>query len=523
MTDKPRSLRLWQSPLAYRKIFDGDIAECQKALGQAQAKLKFMLGNHPGTTSTTYIHIPGVTVHIDTRPNRIRIVAEGGLVVYIPDREAEEMPFPPTTLPISDNDFGYYNVGSIVFKSSTTQEKSKALSKGVFSTDRLYFPTADVLQVPIKEYWISGNKTTLVNLQRFFVTPSFHQFCVVNKRLVNTLGTIISTGNMQTGRVVSVSAVSGVIYIVQRSTNGTHVSGTTFTNVVHHYHISAINYFGEQIMPPTLMFDVEIGTTFGGTGELFSFGAFDGTGKTFLLLTVAEKTPAEQAASASRNVIRQCKVSVVFEGSEIITSVTPSIVYTLTFPFISDPEEVPQPKFIKPLFYHDRMIFQKHDGFLSGEENNAVIRLYEVVNGDIVDLGINNEDMKAHITNPTAFVSHYLFASISHDIYVCLLGDHPGPGPYQPYDAIIKYKGEMILSRDIPITGSPNPNVNGIDIVPRMAFNGKIFVMSLGYYTLSIGMNKVGGLPDIKRQERVDHTTRTDLGFTPLPTSIAMI
>lgn len=99
MADKSRNSRPWQSPLAYQKLFEGDISECQKALGQAQAKLKFMLANHPGTSSTTYIHLPGVTVHIDTRPNRIRISAEGGLLVTMSDWLSAMGAYPDASLP----------------------------------------------------------------------------------------------------------------------------------------------------------------------------------------------------------------------------------------------------------------------------------------------------------------------------------------------------------------------------------------------------------------------------------------
>lgn len=68
-----RDSRLWQNSLAAGIVFEGDQVEALKWVNWAKVKLGFMLQSTPGATSGTFAPEEGVTIRIDTRPNRISI------------------------------------------------------------------------------------------------------------------------------------------------------------------------------------------------------------------------------------------------------------------------------------------------------------------------------------------------------------------------------------------------------------------------------------------------------------------
>lgn len=85
MAKDQRDQRLWQNGLAHSLITEGDQAECDKWLGWARQKLQFMLANLPGAVSQIFEPVDGIQIDIYTRPNRIRIKAEGGVFVTVSD------------------------------------------------------------------------------------------------------------------------------------------------------------------------------------------------------------------------------------------------------------------------------------------------------------------------------------------------------------------------------------------------------------------------------------------------------
>ena len=75
-----RNTRLWQDPGAVSISYDGDVSLGGQWLGYARGKLIGMLQSTTGPLSATYFPVPDVTIRIDTRPNRIRISAAGGVL-----------------------------------------------------------------------------------------------------------------------------------------------------------------------------------------------------------------------------------------------------------------------------------------------------------------------------------------------------------------------------------------------------------------------------------------------------------
>lgn len=74
-----RNNRLWQDSLAHIKFFDGDQNECDKWYAWAKQKLGFMLRSTPGPATQVFAPSSDVLIKIDTRPNRIYIVAGGSV------------------------------------------------------------------------------------------------------------------------------------------------------------------------------------------------------------------------------------------------------------------------------------------------------------------------------------------------------------------------------------------------------------------------------------------------------------
>lgn len=80
----PRNTRLFNDILATPYVYEGDVAECAKWRGWAEAKLKHMLKSK-GALSCTFVPAPDVEIRIDTRPNRVSIKV--GSETYISIRE----------------------------------------------------------------------------------------------------------------------------------------------------------------------------------------------------------------------------------------------------------------------------------------------------------------------------------------------------------------------------------------------------------------------------------------------------
>ena len=80
-----RDKSLWQNPNAAAVVLTGDVNEAAKWRVWANAKLRSMLQSTPGTTSNVFTPTEGVTVSVDSRPNRIEINAGGGLAIAIDD------------------------------------------------------------------------------------------------------------------------------------------------------------------------------------------------------------------------------------------------------------------------------------------------------------------------------------------------------------------------------------------------------------------------------------------------------
>lgn len=74
-----RDTRLWISPLAHTKQFEGDISVCNEWYPWAVTRLGFMLKTYPGAVSQVLAPSTDVVVRIDTKPNRIYITANSGL------------------------------------------------------------------------------------------------------------------------------------------------------------------------------------------------------------------------------------------------------------------------------------------------------------------------------------------------------------------------------------------------------------------------------------------------------------
>lgn len=80
-----RNKDLWQNPNTAAVVLTGDTNACAKWHVWATSKLRAMLASTPGTTSNVFTPVEGITVYIDTRPNRIEIVAGGGLAIAVDD------------------------------------------------------------------------------------------------------------------------------------------------------------------------------------------------------------------------------------------------------------------------------------------------------------------------------------------------------------------------------------------------------------------------------------------------------
>lgn len=118
--------RLWQNGLAHSLITEGDQAECDKWLGWARQKLQFMLENLPGTVSQIFEPVDGIQIDIYTRPNRIRIKAEGGVFVTVSDAFSPASQFysNPVTAPFQTRAERY------LFASMSKNEKKEQFYSG---------------------------------------------------------------------------------------------------------------------------------------------------------------------------------------------------------------------------------------------------------------------------------------------------------------------------------------------------------------------------------------------------------
>lgn len=79
---KQPNFPLFESPRAHALLLSGDIATAARWLGYARAQLQGLLARHSAATTITLKPVPGVTIQVFTKPNRILIFA-GGLAFII--------------------------------------------------------------------------------------------------------------------------------------------------------------------------------------------------------------------------------------------------------------------------------------------------------------------------------------------------------------------------------------------------------------------------------------------------------
>jgi hypothetical protein len=514
--------RLRDNPNAFAIHYDGDIAEGHKWLGYAKVKLKFMLSNHAGAVSSTFQPASGVEIQVYTRPNRIRIMAGGGVVIYYPDRFTAETPYPPPSTPNENGDeYSYYREGAKIHAKNLI---GKAVDKfDNFIASDYGYDVARVLKSKVN--WYPPKKDSLVSLISY--NDILNSFVIHVKIRTRKLSKLHRLNQPVLGLPTNASAINNIIRV--------GLVGFTQVSALHYrltfmggfYVADDLQYYSEPLNIAATNYnnipahDYIIGPNSQRINSSYD-GGFLGDGITYLLLT-REETQTETSNGVFH--IRINKIVFNYTGVGI-----PSLVKTeLYHKVYAFNEFFAAGVFNKFLIYSDSAyavkMFTPNTVFYPHENT---CELWQLVSDTWVlvenTTGINpNDRYVPTIPTITAQGIHtYLFASTKHNLYVYALDlsglgiptaqlTPEGLGFIVQYDIMIKYMdgdGNVVVINaiDIPIT-NPEIAINNNYTTPLVSFNDDILLICANYFTIIIkmGLKADGTLNVIRYKYRVDN------------------